>query len=599
MIRQLFQIQLTCLLMVVLSVTALAQNPLSKADLIKLSEGGMPPSIIIKQIQTYGIAFKADVDSLLELRKAKVPDEVIEVLIARQNQPTAPSAFLEVGRTLYNRGDYAGVVELAMQRIASDTTDSSARYLLAVASLRLQKRNVAETQLAALQQAQDTVSKTLSEKLEALLKRFDGLAKAKTSLETELRGYNSEAAFQVIDQMQLPDAQKDLLRVYLNAYRGRYELARHQLDKLHATQPDLEKDWVAIRTFIDQSAAEYQQSLARLSWLAQFTWSQSAWMTAEHPCYWIPEGLKNLRENLPEKEFTIGLFPDTAAYDNRVTSDAEALLRYTFESATRLVQVAPLSEAGLMWLFQVALMTRPYPIVEATGDRILAGQGKLIVQMSARDDSYYFVLDKKERRVRVIRAAPLTQWVKGATARRIEPGLLFEVGFDNIASISQPLNFFDSYPSTRLRTPQTSMLKIMPGNYAFTEFPLLPEFSHVYGEKAAREITHHFGEFVVHTIGQPKMVASLISLDVKAKGAWNLTSILLAGAAVANSAAGNAQQSAVLLDQLNQMDKQAQLTNMAQQQQSKAWERLAVDTSFDLPVKILFREFDTVLRELH
>ena len=61
---------------------ATAQSGLSKSDIIKLSQSGLSTDFITKRIQSEGINFNPSVDDLVELRKAQVPEVVLEALLA-------------------------------------------------------------------------------------------------------------------------------------------------------------------------------------------------------------------------------------------------------------------------------------------------------------------------------------------------------------------------------------------------------------------------------------------------------------------------------------------------------------------------------------
>jgi hypothetical protein len=552
----------------------------------------MSSAIIIKQLQTTGINFKPDVDNLLELRKANLPDEVLDALISLGSprpQVGPQSAFLDLARVLYAKGDFAGVAELAKQRLASDSRDSAARYLLGVASLRLNQRDIAQAQLSSLETTQDASSTTLGAKLSALLKRFDSLHKSKSALETELRSYNSANASQVIEHMDVPAVQKELLHVYLNAYRGRFELARYGLENLQGTRPDLEQDWLTVRTFIDRSAMEYQNNLARLAWLGQFSWDQGTWMTSGHPSFWVPEGLQPFYDS----QSTLM----TAQNMSPIQSVSGELLRQTFETASKLVQVAPLDQASLTWLFQIALMTRPYETVQELGDRILSSQDRLVVQMAAKQGLFYLLIDKKNGVLSLVAAPPLTRWVKGRGSDVVEDGIPFSVKFDEIVSGRQGEKFWYGFHGFGPLYRPAKMFEITP-QVTFSEFTLLPDFTIVYGEKATRQVVYNFGKFLLHVIDRPNLQATLIGLEAKGRSTWNFGSVLLGAVAVANGAAGNTAQSSILLGELDRRDQQVSDTNAQQQQQSMAWEKLAADASFDLPIKMMFREFEGALKDL-
>src|ERR1035441_2824676 len=194
------------------------------------------------------------------------------VLIGLKGGPTTSKtepSFLDAAKTLYAKTDYAALIKLTEQHLASQPGDSSAHYLLGVAHLRLGQRDLSQVELDGLSRLQDPVSRSLTPKLGALLKRFDVLEGAKASLREQIGRYDAEGALHAIQQMDVPEPERQLLRVYISVYRGRFELARHQLDALQTSQPDREKEWVGVRTFVDQSASEFRVYSERLGGLRQ------------------------------------------------------------------------------------------------------------------------------------------------------------------------------------------------------------------------------------------------------------------------------------------------------------------------------------------
>ncbi|MBZ5590358.1 MAG: hypothetical protein LAO05_17545 [Acidobacteriia bacterium] len=70
---------------------AAAEAPLTNSDIVKLVKAGVSAETIIAKIQTSETAFATDTDSLVALAGEKVPNSVIQAMMARSAAPTAVS----------------------------------------------------------------------------------------------------------------------------------------------------------------------------------------------------------------------------------------------------------------------------------------------------------------------------------------------------------------------------------------------------------------------------------------------------------------------------------------------------------------------------
>jgi hypothetical protein len=145
--------------------------------------------------------------------------------------------------------------------------------------------------------------------------------------------------------MGIAEYQKEILCVYLNMYRARFELARHQLDGLQSLRPDLERDWVELRSVIDRSGVEYRTQLGRLMWLRQAT--DNIFINPRSATSWVPEGLQDFMDRF--RLFVPGA-RITKADSDRTSQDT---LTYTFGTISRVFTAAPLSETSLAYLFRL------------------------------------------------------------------------------------------------------------------------------------------------------------------------------------------------------------------------------------------------------
>jgi hypothetical protein len=442
-----------------------------------------------------------------------------------------------------------------------------------------------------LSRLQDPISRSLAPKLGVLLKRSDVLEGAKASLREQIGRYDAEGALHAIQQMDVSESQKQLLRAYISVYHGRFELARHQLDVLQVTQPEHEKEWVSVRTFVDQSALEFRVYSERLSWLRQHFDYQ--WVTGGNLAY-APAGLQEFRDNAISLLLTAKngvVHHDTRSASDKREQDA---FRYTFDAISRVANVAPLNEESLEWIFQAALFTKPYAAVERLGDRILAGQGRLMIPITASEGHFVLVIDKKERRLVLAPVGRLTP--SSLPISNTEHAAPFDISFDQVNHAQQNVKFKTSTLGESLCW-NARVFEIESPNVTITTLPFLVSFGTLYGELATRQVIWDFGKFLTHVIDRPQLKAELIKQEAGGSG-WSFASVLLAAGAVGSSITGNAAQTATLMNGLNQIDSENQARNLQQQQQLQAWEGLAANTSFDLIEKDLFREFEGVLTEL-
>ncbi len=71
---------------------AAAEAPLTNADIVRLVKAGVSAETIVAKIQTSEVAFAADTDSLVALANEKVPDAVIQAMMARTAATAPPAA---------------------------------------------------------------------------------------------------------------------------------------------------------------------------------------------------------------------------------------------------------------------------------------------------------------------------------------------------------------------------------------------------------------------------------------------------------------------------------------------------------------------------
>ena len=71
---------------------ATAEAPLTNSDIVRLVKAGVSADAIVAKIQTSDSDFATDTDSLIVLAGEKVPNSVIQAMMARSAAAAAPTA---------------------------------------------------------------------------------------------------------------------------------------------------------------------------------------------------------------------------------------------------------------------------------------------------------------------------------------------------------------------------------------------------------------------------------------------------------------------------------------------------------------------------
>jgi hypothetical protein len=107
----------------VVATLAAAEAPLTNADIVKLVRAGVSADTIVAKIQASATAFATDTDSLVALANEKVPNSVIQAMIAR----TAPAAAPTAAPAVAPDTDKAEVTQVVVQGIYRTRGICSAR----------------------------------------------------------------------------------------------------------------------------------------------------------------------------------------------------------------------------------------------------------------------------------------------------------------------------------------------------------------------------------------------------------------------------------------------------------------------------------------
>ncbi len=108
-----------------------AQTPLTNADVIAMSNAGIPATVIISKIKTSSISFKTDIDDLKTMTDAHVPDAVISAMVESQAESQKPKKAIE-----YNgdNAEHGSLTEISgKKKVFLAVTDVVARQIIVTA----------------------------------------------------------------------------------------------------------------------------------------------------------------------------------------------------------------------------------------------------------------------------------------------------------------------------------------------------------------------------------------------------------------------------------------------------------------------------------
>jgi hypothetical protein len=234
--RDCLALQVTLILALMLALLGTASGQaLSKADVLEMQAAGLDKSVLIKKIGRDGISFDMSADTILELKKASVPIEVINALLdakgpERPGRPTGNSDESFDIRALYQAGKYTELVDKLNAHLKEAPNDYRSRAILVTTLLKLHDRALALTELDRLKHLSDASAATYAQKLDSLIATLDQQEKTKQNLEAALKNYNAAEAEKSVAALPISDAQKRLLAVYLDFYGANFEAARSKLN---------------------------------------------------------------------------------------------------------------------------------------------------------------------------------------------------------------------------------------------------------------------------------------------------------------------------------------------------------------------------------
>src|ERR1700674_1722981 len=511
-----------------LSALAIAQA-ISKADLVALKRAGVDDSIVIRKIQSDGIAFDVSAQNILELKNAGVSNSVLDALVAASTKPSENTALY---KQLYGSGEYGQLADHLRSALAKEPQDAKLRTLLILTLLRLNDRPQADAEFLKLQQANSGEKSPYLTRIQKLFKDLDSQDAARGLLTNALQNFQVKEAKAQIDNLSASDEQKTLLRAYLSAYQGAFQEASDTLSSVHPTSTASQQ---RIRTALErlqQAKLNYTKLRSDIDAHLYSGWSPST------PCVGI-------LEDAP-KGWHVG----------QVSPMPKSFLQEYFQSVANLYRLGPLNEDVLDLMFHAVFLTAQYRTVEELGDKILAAKGTIRIPAFGRDQYFNIIIDRTKQRVYTQPDTAHTFSVRNDVVPRpfaasvrhnektsswSEPVEPFDRGFGDIVAVHQKLHL------SRMGMSNIShswALKFDPKGVA-PNYLLMSELFCLYGEPELRTATNNLGQFVVHVAGH-NVRSELVDPSARSGGGLGsaLTNVMLVGVATAVTGASQGTEAA-------------------------------------------------------
>ena len=324
------------LMLLLFAGTSLGQ-PLSKQNLIDLKKAGISDSLLMKQIEKDGISFEMNAGTTIELKNLGFSDDVLSALLSSgKNTVTNASAPRNVSiAALYSAGQFSELADRLRASLKADPSDYKSDALLIMTLLKMKEKDAALTafrQLAAHEQ--DPVAAPFVKQIKVL---FDSLAKteeAKGKLIAALKDYRVADAVAVLNELPVSPKQREILRISLDLYQGKYDQARARFLKIPFESYSEKEQLGKISDNISETETAYKKIMSRVD---VYLYSPFAMVFCSFPLNADPVNYPELA-SMSAKEF--------------------------IELVSNLIQMAPLNDDVRSLVFHAQLLDRPDLLVQ-------------------------------------------------------------------------------------------------------------------------------------------------------------------------------------------------------------------------------------------
>lgn len=530
---------------------------LTESKIIEMHKAGLSDDLIIQQIKRDGISFKMNADATLELKRSGLSERVIGELLSPSPAEKVIAAKnltpVDTARDLYERGDYAKVIDFAQDALIKSPESSRMRVILILGYLRLNQLAAAHAQAEELHKFASTPEdQRYLSKTQILLDRLDAQQAFKMRFIEALNKLSRSDAEAVLQDGIADDDERRLLTVYLDVFSARFAEATKLIDGL-VTLPFSQRK--QLENYVQFVSLRYAASEKKVN---DYLYSSLT------PSYCDSD------YNYMTTYF--GEFSRWSLQDYR-------------EQVTVMASISPLDSKSMDLAFHAQLLATAYADLQSLGDKILAAKGSIRIPGAASDRFFTFVIDSCSKRFYTevdphsfsVRygshpfSGKKTEEKENKFSSELEP---VNLRFQDVIEIEQHVGSWDSM-SRGMMVKKPFVLKFKPSglvpDYALMRFLLCTA-----GEAAELKASENLGRFVVHVTGRNDIRAELANPDKAHKG--GATDALLMGLAQVNSSLamqhGSTTDQAVaqMMSQVVQESVTADQANEArQQQQQLAW----------------------------
>ena len=540
-----------------------SSNALSKEKLVALKNAGLNDSVLIQQIQKDGIGFDMNADTTLELKNVGFSNEVLQALLQASSKMTSGSGQPTQNDSvaaLYKAGRFPELADRLRATLKANPSDYKTEALLIMTLLKMKEQDAAHTEFQQLAAHETDLSAAAFVKQVKTL--FESLAKteeAKSKLIAALKDYRVSDATEILDRLSASPTQKEILKINLDMYEGKFDQARDRFSKIQFASYS-EKERSAIPDHITQTEAAYKKLMSRID---GYLYGPLTPVDCSFP------------------------LSTAANYGKQYEELASLSANEYVELVNSLTHLVPLSEDVRNLTFHAELLSGRYDQLELLGDRLLKARGSIRLPFYASDRYFRLVIDSEKRHIYTeADSHPFQEkWPTKWWAELVP----FDLAFDQIKSVSQKAGHS---ASAAVIGKNSYALKLEPVGVA-PNYALMNILYCTAGEKAELIVTRNLGQYVLHVIGGNNVKAELAD-PAKAKGpsrGW-LTGLLVAGASMSSNP--GLRDAAVQGLQADQAQREANF-----QAQQVAWESFTTRDTFNLVEADAFTGLEQLLGVLN
>ena len=466
------------MLAMLLPAVALAQA-LSETEIVRLYQAGTPESRLVERIQRDGLTFVMDADALDRLGEARVSRAVLDAATeARLNTGVDPD-------DLIRRGRFETAAETLAAMLARNPRDHAARYKLILIDVRTNHTVEAAAEYQTMKRYEDPDAQSMVQRLQSILPEVTGdpaeEVRRRDELKKALEGFDTSAAYAAVDKLHMDSRSKEIVRTYLDLYKADFPSALLRVAGLsRSDDKDRRHAAETLRQEVERSFADYGKVTREI-------------------------------ETYQRSELAMGSFTPTTA---RVEAGETKFSVHQYVKAVidgnRLFPLDPRMQD---LRFHAVLVSSPaYEDVARVGDEVMRSKGSIHIPFYARDAVFSLVIDARRRRVYTEFAREPHRNEFGTAD--LEPFRPFDLSFDEIRAVKQKMS-----PDHALYglAKGSYFMRFEPAGMEAPNYMFMSLIHCLYGEEIQRAVSRNLADFILHTIGNSSIQASLVDPAKKSR----------------------------------------------------------------------------------